>query len=201
MQNRRREHGRAYASAIRAAGARTVPPARTGRGSTRPCSWPRGAACRRGPWPRRSAPVGAVSAGASTASRPRRARTAGAARQKVRAEPGDPPALRAGRSAARRHRPAPRRHRARGRRPAGRPAGPAPCGNGGAGARGQTPRVAGRAGQQQSASPDATRSRPRGLTPRPTPSASRARPFSARAGKSASRRARRTPRRRRCCRA
>ena len=90
-----------------------LPHARTGRGSTRPCSWPRDAASRRGPWPRLSARL-------QTASRPW-CGDCGNARQEVRAEAGGPLKGGAGRPPPRRHRPAPRRHRARGRRPAGRP--------------------------------------------------------------------------------
>ncbi len=90
--------------------------------------------------------------------------TAGTARQALRAEPGGPAPLPAGRSAARRHRPAPRRHRARGRRPASRSADAAPSGDGGATARGQARAVAGRPGQQQPTGPATTHSRPGRLT-------------------------------------
>ena len=159
-----------------------------------------GAAFRRGPWSRRSPPVGAVSAG-STASRPWSG-DCGNGSPAVRAQPGGPPALAPGRSAARRHRPAPRRHRARGRRPAGRSAGAAPGGDGGAAARGQR-------GRCRAPRPTAI-NRPR-HDPFPTwPPDSRRTGWiasgerlwlSGGAGRSASRPGRRSRRRPRCCRA
>ena len=134
-----------------------LPPARTGRGSTRPCSWPRGAASRRGPWPRLS-PLGSADGLAAVVRRLRERLARRSARNRaVHLLSGlddrllaDIGLRRADIELAVDGRLADPRVR--------RQAAMAEL------LRGQTPSVAGRAGQQQSAGPAATRSRPGGLT-------------------------------------